>query len=264
MGSFNKKPKSIGPPPAKQIFVVTLVFFILSTFGGIWVINQGIEPTLMSIAETRTKQFAREAINEAVNKRIAEDLGSDELIKIETDQNGKIVTIGWNTVVVNRVLRNTTFRVQNYLKRLETEGQGVSPDSSLDIEVDPEESNTIDGIEEDPTVARIPIGQATNISLLANLGPEVPVHFKVIGDVQSDFNYDMVEYGINGVMITLSIELEANVSIVIPFSTRTATVNTSIPVDFRIVNGVVPDFYNGNGTNGGITPSIPIQDSILP
>lgn len=248
-----RKPKTFG-----QILMFTFVSFVISLVLSIYIINRGIEPTLIDIAETLTGQYAREAINEAVSKRIADDLDVEDLIQIETNDDGNIVSMGWNAVVVNRVLRNATFRVQNYLKRLERGERPIG--NSLDFDIE-EEDEVIEP--DEPTkseaLVRIPIGQASGNALLANLGPKVPVHFSVIGDVQPDFITIIEEYGINNALVRLEIEIKVNVQIVIPFSTKTTEVVTTIPVDTRIIQGLVPDFYS----SGGNPPSISIPYSEL-
>ncbi len=237
--------------------MLTFVAFIISIVLSVWIINRGIEPTLIEIAETKTNQFAREAINEAVSRRIAEDLQAEELIFMEKDDQGNIVSIGWNAVVVNRVLRNTTFRVQNFLKRIER-GE-VSPEDSLDFDLDEDYIIEEDTVEEHRAIVRIPIGQATNNALLANLGPRVPVHFTVIGDVQSDVVRNVTEYGINNALIELDIHIQANVQIVIPFSTTTTVIETNIPVYVGVVQGRVPDFYN-QGASDSPNIAVPFRD----
>nr|WP_238378824.1 sporulation protein YunB [Halalkalibacillus sediminis] len=248
-----RKPKTFG-----QILFITFVSFFIAIIFSLWIINKGIEPTLIDIAETKTRVFAREAINEAVSKRIVDDLEVEELVQLEKDDNGNIVSIGWNTVVVNRVLRNTTFRVQNFLKQIER-GE-ISPGDSLDFDLDEDPIIREDTVENYRVIERIPIGQATGNALLANLGPRVPVYFSVIGDVQSDVVREVTEYGINNAMIELSIQIEANVQIVIPFSTKTTVVETSIPVYVGVLQGEVPNYYN----NGGRAPDIAIPYEDLP
>lgn len=73
--------------------------------------------------------------------------------------------MSWNSVVVNTVLRNATFRVQNYLKRLE---RGENPiGNSLDFDIEEEEDEVIepDETKKDPALVEIPIGQATGNTL---------------------------------------------------------------------------------------------------
>ncbi|MFQ3544773.1 sporulation protein YunB [Halobacillus rhizosphaerae] len=241
------RPASLG----KKI-VLTFLFFIVFTALSLWFINRGITPALIGIAETKTQQLARDAINEAVNKQISEDLQFNDLVKMEKDDNGNIVYMGWNSVVVNRVLRNTTYRVQNFLKRMELNELPME-DTSLEPEIDPDQ--TQDDLGKQPaTLIEIPIGQASHNSLLANLGPKVPVQLRVIGDVQSNFQSKLTEYGINAAFFELAIHIEVNVRIVIPFSSETTTVVTDIPIDTSTILGKVPNFYNGMGKNGESTP----------
>ncbi|TFB24269.1 sporulation protein YunB [Filobacillus milosensis] len=256
--TYRKRPMKRKPKTFSQILMLTLVSFFVSIIFSVWIINKGIEPTLIDIAERLTGQYAREAINEAVSKRIVQQLDVDELIQVEKNEDGNIVSMGWNSVVVNTVIRNATFRVQNYLKRLERGERPIG--DSLDFDLDEEEQI----IEEDETVnnealVEIPIGQATGNALLANLGPKVPVHFSVIGEVQPDFITDVQEYGINNAMINIEIEVKVNVQIVIPFSTKTTEVVTRIPVDTRVIQGLVPNFYSNGGNGADI--SIPYSES---
>ncbi|GEL77872.1 sporulation protein YunB [Tenuibacillus multivorans] len=257
MHPYRKRPfKKRKPKTLSQIILLTFVTTVLSIIFAVWIINEGIEPTLMDIAEVKVGQFAREAINEAVSKRLNDDLDIEQLIQMETNDDGNIVSLGWNSRVINRVLRNATFRVQNYLKRLERGERPIG--DSLDFDL--EEDRVIESDEEmnNEAVVRIPIGQATQNSLLANLGPRVPVHFSVVGDVQPDFITHIEEYGINNALINLVIEIKVNVQIVIPFSTSTTEVTTTIPVDTRIVQGLVPEFYGAGGSN---SPNISIPYS---
>nr|WP_223155051.1 sporulation protein YunB [Alkalibacillus aidingensis] len=240
--------------------MLTFVAFVIAISISVWIINRGIEPTLIEIAETKTNQFAREAINEAVSKRIADDLDAEELLNIETDDEGNIVSINWNSVVVNRVLRNTTFRVQNFLKRIER-GE-ITPEDTLNFDLDDEIIIQEDTVDEHRAIVRIPIGQATGNALLANLGPQVPVHFRVIGDVQSDVERKITEYGINNALIEIDIHIQANVQIVIPFSTKTTVVETNVPVYVGAVQGRVPDFYN-QGASDSPDVSIPFDNDDL-
>src|SRR5690625_1060863 len=107
-----RKFKQVKPKKFRDILLITLSCFVMSVILSVWLINEGIEPTLMEIAETKIAQYAREAINEAVSKRLADDLQFEDLVQLEQDEEGNIVSVGWNAVVVNRVLRNATFRVQ--------------------------------------------------------------------------------------------------------------------------------------------------------
>lgn len=237
-----------GPLPFRYVFLITFIIFILLTFQGVWIINKGIEPILMNVATSYSKQFATKAINMAVNKRLlSEDLEVDKLITIEKTDEGDVASIGWNPLVVNAVLSRTTQRVEDFLDNLET-GKVPPPGVPPDVQIKTQE-------EEEAVMFEVPLGQATNISLLSNLGPKVPVRMVFVGNVQSDVKDEVSEYGINNSLIKISIVLTVNVQVVIPFETEVAEVTTEVPVDIRVIQGKVPYFYNSGG-GSGVNPSI--------
>ncbi|UOQ94250.1 sporulation protein YunB [Halobacillus shinanisalinarum] len=245
--------KKTNPPSIGKRILITFICFAIITGSCLWLIDRGITPAIQEIATTKAHQLARVAINEAVSKQISEDINYDDLVEIEKDNEGNIVSMGWNSVVVNRALRNTTLRVQHFLRRME---QNDLP-MDVALEADLEQS------EEDPsvepvTLIRVPIGLATNNTLLSNLGPEVPVQLQVIGDVQTQFRNEITEYGINAAHFQLWINFKVSLQVVIPFATETTVVTNDIPVDSRTIMGEVPEFYNGDGGEESPTFSLPM------
>lgn len=237
------------PLPVRYIFLITFVFFIVSTVASLWFINRGIEPTLMAIAEKETRRLANLVINNAISQQIAEDdFNVENFIKIEKDGKGKISAIDFNATVVNRVLAKTTNRVQRNLKAA-SEGK-LSALEFPDVQVETEKEKGI--------IYYIPLGQATNNVLLGNLGPRIPVRFYVIGDVHSDVNKNIRPFGINNALIEIAIHIEVNVQIIIPFATKTAMIQNDIPVAIQIIQGEVPQFYNQGG-EGNTSIELPIQ-----
>jgi sporulation protein YunB len=240
-----------GPLPFRYVFLLTFVFFILSTVVSLWVINKGIEPTLMDIAEKETKRIASLVINSAISQQITEnDIDVADLITVQQDEYGKISSIDFNAAVVQRVLAKTQNRVQKNLKAA-TQGK-LKELEYPDVEIETGESK------EQGIIYYIPLGQATNNTLLGNLGPKIPVRFYVIGDVASDVKEKIEQFGINNALVTIFVHIEVNVQVVIPFATKTTTVSTDIPIAMRIIQGEVPNFYN-NGGNAEPSFEIPLD-----
>lgn len=251
MANFRRRFPRKGPLPFRYVFVITFIIFILVTFQGLWIINKGIQPTLMAIAEQKTRQIATLAINEAVNKKIAEDLDIENLVVIEKSEEGRVASIGWNPTIMQRVLRETTKNVQDYLSDIE-KGKVPTPGVPSDVEIETTDPN------KKGVVVEIPLGLATNNVLLSNLGPVVPVRFRVIGNVNSDVTKNITEVGINNYLIELYIHVEVNVQVTIPFETNTAIVSTDVPIDIRAIQGEVPYFYNsGEGGEPSIEAPLP-------
>ncbi|UII55428.1 sporulation protein YunB [Cytobacillus spongiae] len=231
-----------GPLPFRYVFLITFVFFAFSTAAGLWFINKGLEPTLMSYADSQTRKIASLVINKAINKKIANVMDINDIIETVPSPNGaNTTTTKFNTEIINRVQGEIASLVQTNIKEAEA-GNLSALESVTDIEIETDKSNSAEGI-----VYYVPLGQATENALLGNLGPQIPVRFNAIGDILADVKTEMKEYGINNVYVKVYIHLEVNVQIIIPFATKVTTVKQDIPVAMGLIQGEVPQFYNGGG-----------------
>src|SRR5699024_2165147 len=214
-------------PPKQYVFLVTVIIFIIIILFSLWLIDRGIRPALMDIAELKTTEFATRTINSAVKS--TEQMNFDDLIEMEMDNNGNVATLGWKSDVVNEALRTATERAEYFL-------YGMNKGKELDVDdpdLDPIEFG--DSVEEladkDPTV-------------VANLGPKVPVHFEIVGNLQSDVVHEVKEFGVNAALFEIYIPVTVNMQIVIPFSTTTTEISTKVFVDSRVIMGDVPEFFS--------------------
>jgi len=239
-----------GPLPLRYVFLITFVFFIISTVGSLWVINNGLKPTLVSYAESQTRKIATMVISKAINKKIANSIEMNDIIETVPDESGNGSTVTkFNTEIINRVLAETTNLVQLNLKEAER-GNLQALELLSDVEIDSERTRNSEGI-----VYTVPLGQATNNALLGNLGPKIPVRFNAIGSVASDVKTNVKPYGINNAFVEVSVQVKVDVQIIIPFATKVTTIKQDIPVASAMIRGEVPQFYN----NGGDTsPSIEV------
>ncbi|HHY71788.1 MAG TPA: sporulation protein YunB [Bacillus bacterium] len=250
MVKFRRRYSRKGPLPFQAVFIITFIIFALFTFQGLWIINKGIQPTLMSIAESRAEQFATQAINEALKKKIAEDNEQiDDLVIVEKAEDGRISTIGWNTAAMRNFLWDSTQTVQDYLHAIE---KGEVPPTHFSEEQPVTVPPNRKGI-----IAEIPLGQASGNVLLANLGPVIPVRFSMVGEVNSDVIKKVTEHGINNVLIELFIHVKVKLKVIIPFESKMITVTTNIPIDIRNIQGEVPYFYN-SGEGGKPSIEVPL------
>lgn len=238
---------------------MTTITFICIIFLSIWLIDRGIRPTLMDIANEKTTEFATRTINAAVLS--TEKISFDDLVDMQMDNDGNVTTLGWNSDAVNEALRTATERAEYFL---------YSMNKGEEIDIDDPDLNPVefdDSVEDlaskDPTVVEIPIGQATGNTVLANLGPKIPVHFEIVGSLQSDVVHEVEEFGVNGALFEIYIPVEVSIRIVVPFSTETSTINTRVFIDSRVIMGDVPDFYSGS-EQGGPSISIPKEKASNP
>lgn len=242
MIKFKNKQKK--PLPLGFVLLLSFVIFVLLTFQALFIIEKGIRPTLINIAVTETQRIAAQSINDAIDKKIVEHLDMDELLEVNYKDNGDISAVRFNPQIYNRVVAEATTRVQRSLR-------SVNEDSF---------SGFFDDIENDPGIIHhIPLGVATKNSLLANFGPMIPVRFTTIGDVRSEVRTRVTPSGINNTHVAVYIYIVANVKVVIPFATETATVENNILLSDIFVPGEIPEFFGG-GSSGGIPTPTYIHD----
>ncbi len=226
--------------------MLTFLFFIVIIIFSIWLIDRRIRPVLMDIAELKTIEFATRTINTAV--KTTENMNFDDLVYIEYDNNGNVSTLGWNSEAVNWALRTATERAEYYLYGLNREDKLFIDHPDVEpIEFD----DTVEDLAaRDPTVVEVPLGHATGITLLANLGPKIPVHFEIVGSIQSDVMHEIKEFGVNAALVEIYIPFTVNMQIIVPFATSTREVSTRVFIDSRVIMGEVPEFYNAGGSTG--------------
>ena len=140
--------------------------------------------------------------------------------------------------------------VKEYLEQAENGELSHLP--NLDnVEYDVGRMEAGDGI-----VFFVPLGQAANIPIIGNLGPKIPIRFHIIGNVQSNVETKISEFGINNAMVEVDIQLEVKVQIIVPFASKGTTVEQRIPVAMGLVQGAVPHIYTNGGD--GVQPSLEV------
>ena len=250
MAKLTRRLLKRGPLPFRYVLLLSFILFLFSTASGLWLVNKGIEPTLMSIATSETRNIASLVINRAITKRTTNVGDNNNVIKIVPGGNGKGQNAQLNTDLINRVLAETTAQIQ---KNLKTAKKGDIALLENDVEIETQNTEKEDGI-----VWYIPLGQATNISLLGNIGPKIPVRFHAIGEVEPDVHIATKAMGINNTWLEVSVVIQVSVQIITPFATDVTKLKQSIPVGGTLVEGEVPQFYN---SGGNLTPSIQIPQS---
>lgn len=212
-----------------KIYFWTFIIFILLTFQSLYAIEKKLEPTLIILAKQKSEQLAKEAMNDALTKKISQlNLKFDEIVKIQKDAEGKIRGVNLEFKEYSRIVGESTQRIKSRLKELE--------------------ENNIESY--------IPLGMVTGNSFLADIGPKVPITFVPIGSVKTRLDTRLVEAGINMVLVTVYIYVEVNLRIVIPFAADQTTVTTEIPITQSLVIGDVPNYWYNNPDG---KPDVPLQ-----
>lgn len=213
--------------------------------------NEKITPLIMEYAQMQAGRIATLVINQAITKEIAEEINIEDLFINTKDADGNIVSIDFNPMTVNKMLSMVTTSVEEYLKNLEDgniEKLGLSNSSLEHYDIDKMKQGII---------YEVPTGVVFENSILYNLGPKIPVRLSLIGDIASNIETKVTNYGINNALIEIIIHISVVEQVLLPVSTKKITVSTNVPVAIKLVQGNVPSYYFGNSSSKMLT--VPVE-----
>lgn len=234
-----------------------IVYIIIALFISIFLlfryINNKVSPLLLDYAEIESKKLSSIIVSKAINNEVAKELTVENLFIITKTDEGEIRTIDFNPVLVNQILLKATTAVQTNLKYLEDgDIDKLELGDNTLINYDPD--NLREGI-----FYKVPTGIIFNNAILANLGPKIPVRFSLIGDIIANVITNVSNYGINNALIDAKIHLKLNQRVILPISTRDISVEVTVPIALKIVQGVVPEYYfNGFSANSELF-TLPVE-----
>jgi len=198
----------------KNKYILLFMIIFLFTIYLLFKISNKTTPILIEAAKKKSKTISNNIIKESVNDKVLKEMDKEEIFIEKRDNNGNVITTDFNSVILNQILNKITESVEKDLKELDNK---VS--------------------------YRIPIGIIFNNSLLANLGPKIPVKINLDGDVISSLKTEVKDYGINNALIKISVNIKVYMNVIIPFKTEELLIETNIPIIMRIVEGEIPSYY---------------------
>ena len=195
----------------KKVWIIILLLLMgVSTLLGFLHIEKKLKPTILIIAEARSKQIAIDLISQVVKRKIADNVEYNDLIKVHKDNNKKIVLLQPNTAKINRLQAETAIEVNKALENLQTQKMWI------------------------------PLGQVTDSYLLATYGPKVPVKLAPIGNIEVKRHDEFESAGINQTRHLLSFEITANVRMFSPLLEDQVQISTEVLIADNIMVGDVP------------------------
>lgn len=224
----------------RNILILTVVFIILASLFFIDFIGKIFSKELLKYAEAEVSRIAKYVVNYAVTTINIKELEFDELFIVNKNSKEEIQTVDFDPVVVNNVLNSITETVITHFKAIE-QGDLDTIDLSNSFLLNVDINKLKQGV-----VAQIPIGVITGNSLLANLGPKLPVKLSILGEIESQLETEVKYYGINNAMITVYVNIKVSEQIYMPVVTGKIEISQKIPIAIKLMQGIVPDTYFGN------------------
>lgn len=188
-----------------------LIFMVLITVLVILFVEIRLRPVTRSVAERQSCVIATEAIDNAVIDVLDEmNLQCDDLENIIQDEDGTISAVHTNTLTVNKLKSKINQAIQNTIGHLEN------------------------------CYIEIPIGTILGLELLGGRGPRIPLYLSNAGSIKADFESTFESGGINQTLHKLNIVITAEITVILPMSSFTSTVTTTVLVGETLIVGTVP------------------------
>lgn len=185
------------------LLIVVLVLFAM---------NQKLKPIMELISENEARVCATQTIQKTVSEELETgEITYNDLVDIQRDENGKILAISSNMILMNELKSSLLMKVQDKLGDYSHQSIGI------------------------------PIGTLTGSELLHGWGPEIPLRVTLAGNVNADFESLFESAGINQTKHTISLNIHVELYTFILGVDGTIEVNTDIPVAETVIVGEVPD-----------------------
>lgn len=170
-----------------------------------------LKPITEAVAEIQAQALATEIINRSVLEILDETgLKTDELETVSYSPDGRVAALSADTVVTNRLKNAVTLRIQENIS-------GIT-------------NHQVD----------IPLGTIIGGEIISGTGPSVPLFISLSGNVRSDFDSSFEQGGLNQTVHRLSLKVNAEINILMPLSSVSTTVETSVLIGETVIVGSVP------------------------
>jgi sporulation protein YunB len=230
-----------------SILVFTGIYFILSFIGST------VTPNLFRLAEIEVRKLSNFVVNKAINEHLRNNNDLDNLFILGKDNNDKIVTIDFNSSYVSKILGSITWDIQKGLRFVE-EGKLDKIGMDPDILATYNKNKLKYGI-----LYEISSGGVLNNPILANLGPKIPVKISLLGDVISNINTKVSNYGINNAIIEVSVAIQIKEQIILPFSSEVIVVEQNALIATKIIQGNIPNYYFNSLSESSPLITVPLE-----
>ena len=230
---YKKKKKNL----FTSVLYILLIAFICACFV-IWYFSNLLGDNLVKSACLEVNRITSIIINNGVRKYLSNNA---DLNVIDIVRNGdRIEVIRYNTASVNRISMDISNSIEqdiNYMILGELDKIDFSSSKITDSYYDSIDNGLVLGIS---------IGNITGSSLLANIGPKIPLKIEMVSNVNVSIENKITEYGMNNALMEIYIEVRVRPVIVMPFLSEEIDIVNRIPLVTEIIQGEIPDNYLGS------------------
>ena len=219
----------------RKLIIFFSIFFLIIIIAiiGIKVINDKITPIVINYSTSQMKRITSIIINRSINSDMLNKDDLDNLFIVNKDNN--IVTITLDSIIVNKITDIISDACEDNLRLVE-EGKYQELKKKFNI-----------GRE----YFFVPSSIIFKNTLFSAIGPSIPINIKYLGNITSNLKTEVKEYGINNSLISIYVDINVEMMVILPFSSKEVNITNLVPIVIKMINGEVPQIYGGLGNEKG-------------
>ena len=215
--------------PMVQLLLSALVGGAVAA-GLILLFQQGMRPILEQLAGAQVNNLVVTKINDVIRREMAAGtLDSDGLITLERDEDGRITALTSDMAAAERLRSGVADLLAQELEGL----------TAVELS--------------------IPVGSLTGSALLSGRGPSIPVRVLSAGAVDTAFENQFTDAGINQTRYQVVLNIRVEVTMLLPGGPAETEVTTQVVAAETILLGEVPEYYAQFSTPSSQTETITTQ-----
>lgn len=224
--SVRRKPKKRRLSFGKRLLIFLLALVVIA-LALVKYTEMRMKPILTSMATASAQRIAARAVSEAIYDEITtESITYNDLINLEKDNSGKISALRTNVIEINRLKSRLAVVILDKLASIEE------------------------------TTIRIPLGNIINGELLSGRGVKIELRLIPVGSVTTDISNVFTSAGINQTRHQIMMEVRAMVSVILPMSSISADITTSVCIAETVIVGEVPSAFTEVNDDGGLSGTV--------
>lgn len=204
------------PGTRTVLFISSAVFLLFAVTAAVYVRRVSTD-----IATANARDVITARVNDAIMQILSEgNYEGDYFVTFQKADSGEITAISSNMARINSFTSHVLDKIL------------ADDDNAITVE--------------------IPIGNLTGVTLLMGRGPKLPVKITVLSSSAVEFSNSVVTAGINQTKHQIDLNVSVDMKLLLPWETKTDTVETHALIADTVIVGKVPDTYlNMQQTKGG-------------
>lgn len=187
--------------------LIIFVFMLLFLF-----IDLRLKASILELAQAKAQIKVTELINQAISDKIVRETEYKDIVYVHKDDEGRIVMIQANTIILNQIMAKTTTAI-------------------------------LDSFKNGEDCVTVPMGQITGFTLLSNSGPRIKVRIIPTRQLNVSVKDQFEQAGINQTRHRIYLEINSRIKMTVPLMGKDFNVVATIPMAETIIVGEVPNTY---------------------